>query len=283
LSVIVLAALGSARAKAVIAAGQTFEGQMYQAYGADAVANWNFDEGSGLVAHDGSGNGNDLNLDPADLGKGAISWASSTDAFRGTSALYISPSSGAIVPAGVTFTTTNPTFDPTNGSISFWIKASQPETSGYGIFCDNNGDGSNFNFCILGSDGTNFIKVLWNGGSGSNQLTTDINFNNILNTWTQVALSWNIPDPTLPGTMRIYINGELEGISANYTYNVDSYSAPYSFCIGGDCSGDNIVSTIDEMRVYSQSLQTGEIEKIYADELPAHLLSPLTYARLLDK
>jgi hypothetical protein len=92
-----------------------------------------------------------------------------------------------------------------------------------------------------------------------------------------VAVSWNIPDPMLPnptGTIRIYVNGhEDEDVTPTYAYDSANYIAPYSFCIGGDCGGDNIVGTIDEMRVYSQSLQSGEIEKIYAEELPAHLLA----------
>jgi hypothetical protein len=33
---------------------------------------------------------------------------------------------------------------------------------------------------------------------------------------------------------------------------------------------DNMIGAIDEMRVYSQSLQTGEVEKIYADGLEKH-------------
>jgi hypothetical protein len=53
----------------------------------------------------------------------------------------------------------------------------------------------------------------------------------------------------------------------------DDFALPASFCIGGDCQTEDVNGTIDEMRVYSQSLQSGEIEKIYADELPAHLLA----------
>ena len=69
LSAIVMVALGSARAKAATAAGQVLEDSMYQSYADDAVALWNFDEGSSsagnppnLIAHDSSGRGNDLTL-----------------------------------------------------------------------------------------------------------------------------------------------------------------------------------------------------------------------------
>jgi prepilin-type N-terminal cleavage/methylation domain-containing protein len=285
LSAIVIAALGSAKSKAVIAAGQTFEDQMYQAYGANAVANWNFDEGSGPVAHDSSENSNDLTLDPTDVADGAILWASTTDAFRGNSALTITLTSGAMVPAGGTINN----FDPTNGSISFWIKLSKH--TGSGIFCStsDNGSYSDFSndssgppfaeFCILDSDSGSgkFIQVHWGNGETAGTLSTNIDADSILNTWTQVAVSWNIPDPMLPnptGTIRIYVNGhEDEDVTPTYAYDSANYIAPYSFCIGGDCGGDNIVGTIDEMRVYSQSLQSGEIEKIYAEELPAHLLA----------
>lgn len=279
LSAVVLTALGNARSKAVIAAGQTFEGQMHQVYGANAVAIWNFDEGSGSLAHDSSGNGNDLTLDQS---ANTVLWASSTDAFRGNSALSI-VNSTASIPAGGTVNG----FDPTNGSISFWIKeASLP--IGNGIFC-NNPDGSRiFEFCIMdagGSDG-DFIGVYWDGGRAPNEINTNLDSSSFVNTWTQVAVSWNISttsseDPeSAMGTIQIYVNGKEEASSTAYYYNPTDFplppwstDAPAGFCVGGACDGEDITGTIDEMRVYSQSLQSGEIEKIYAEELPAHLLA----------
>jgi prepilin-type N-terminal cleavage/methylation domain-containing protein len=281
LSAIVLTALDSARAKAIIAAGQTFEGQMYQAYGANAVAIWNFDEGSGSVAHDSSGNGNDLTLDQTldpTTGGNEVFWASSTDAFRGNSALSIADSAqGSVsIPAGGSVNG----FDPTNGSISFWIKeASLP--SGNGIFC-NQPKPHPYEFCIMdagGNDG-DFIGVYWDGGIAPNEINTNLDSSSFVNTWTQVAVSWNISttsseDPeSAMGTIQIYVNGKEEASSTAYYYNPTDFPLPADFCVGGDCSYQaDINGTIDEMRVYSQSLQMGEVEKIYADELPAHLLA----------
>jgi prepilin-type N-terminal cleavage/methylation domain-containing protein len=62
LSSIILAALSGARAKGAIGAGQLLDDHVYQAFGANAVALWNFDTGNGTTVTDGSGNGNNLTL-----------------------------------------------------------------------------------------------------------------------------------------------------------------------------------------------------------------------------
>lgn len=289
LSAVVITALGNARAKAVIAAGETFEGQMYQAYGANAVAVWDFDEGSGSLAHDSSGNGNDLTLDPTlnpTTGNGDVFWASSTDAFRGNSALSIasSASTDGVSPAVGTING----FDPTNGSISFWIK--EASFRGNGIFCNQPDGPPKFEFCIMdaGGNNNNFIAVYWDGGRAPNEMNTDLDSSVFVNTWTQVAVSWNIAttsseDPeSATGTIQIYVNGKEAASSTEYYYDPNHFpllpwspgtTATPDFCVGGACDGEDITGTIDEMRVYSQSLQTGEIEKIYAEELPTHLLA----------
>jgi prepilin-type N-terminal cleavage/methylation domain-containing protein len=258
LSSVVLAAVGTARTKGVIAAGQTFEGQMYQAYGANAVAVWSFDEGAGVgTAADSSGNNNTLTINsPSALETATV--------FRGKSAFSIpAPSSGNPSTANL------PTFSATNGSISFWINLIQ-SSDGAGIFCSS----TQYQFCIFDSDAPNnaghFIGVIWANNS-SNTFFTPFFASSYLSKWTNVALSWTYNGTT--GTINIYINGSQV---ATKSYNPTVISLlSNTFCVGGDCQDSNLDGYLDEMRVYSQSLQTGEIQKIYAEELPhyEHLLA----------
>ena len=270
LSAIVMATLGTARAKASTAAGQVLDGSMYQNYGANAMAIWNFDDGAGVVAAlDNSGNNSNLTLNPAF----PVS-IETANIFRGQSALYISSSADAIDPATTTFSTLAVNNFMKNGSISFWIDLTQ--TAGEsGIFCDDKQTSTYFKFCIAASnfDGStgNFIGVFLNG-NGAAAVSTSIPQSSVLNKWTNVAVSWS----STVGTINIYINGSQAGTASYTNAIVPSFSSPSSptevFCVGGDGFGDNIVGYLDEMRVYSQSLQTGEIQKIYAEELPQYAL-----------
>lgn len=271
LSAIVLSSLSNARARASTTAGQILEDSMYQNYGADAIAVWNFDEGSSsagnpanLTAHDASGRGNDLTIasDPS------VSWTApagtgSAGAFRGASALSIdgnSPTGGILaVPAGVNLAG----FNPANGSLSFWINLTHGSDQ-TGVFCSQ----AYFQFCIVSSDTSlgNFIQANWAGGTGNKNLKSSMPVAAALGVWTQVAISWS------GSSIKIYINGSQSASSSNYTTSGSSIAglASVPFCVGGDCSADNMIGSIDEMRVYSQSLQTGDVEKLYAEELPRH-------------
>ncbi len=57
LASVVLASLSGARAKGLVAAAQTFDGHVRQAFGADAYAIFNFDDGQVNPPTDTSGNG----------------------------------------------------------------------------------------------------------------------------------------------------------------------------------------------------------------------------------
>jgi prepilin-type N-terminal cleavage/methylation domain-containing protein len=280
LSAIVMAALGSAKAKAATAASEVFEDSMYQMYGADAVAVLNFDDGPGVsgdnrIALDSSGNHNDLTLDPSAFSSSwPDPWASSSMAFRGASALSVN---GSITPAPAPASGQLVGFDPKNGSISFWLNFTP--TMGSGIFCNGNGDPYDMidyaQFCIfdIGTTG-NFIEFDWNGGGYGKHLETDLDPQPFVGVWTHVAISWNIPAGDSSGTAEIFINGKEVASSSDYVAPT-KISPPYSFCVGGDCHEDNIIGSIDEMRVYSHSLQSSEVEKLYAAELPGHILADM--------
>ncbi len=271
LSAIVLASLARTKSSATVAAGQVFDGSLNQAYAANAVALWSLDEGSGLVANDTSGNSNNLTIanDPS------VHWAPKSIAYKGYSALIIDSTSSALAPAQ---TPNLRTFNPANGSISFWIKIQS--ASGSGVFCNTSDSGSPFQFCILDAGATNkFMALDWDGGGtdpithANREIGTTLDTSSVAGKWTQVAFSWNIPTGQTVGSISEYINGQQVASSSSYggsTFVSSDFPGPYSFCIGGDCGGDDINGSLDEFHVYSQSLQTGQIEKLYAEELPRY-------------
>ena len=254
LSSIIIAALGTARTKAVVGAGQIFDGHLYQAFGAQAVAIWNFDEGSSLATTTADSSGNRNNLAISSSAK-----IETTKVFRGKSAFQIVTTSGPD-PA----TTTLASFNPSNGSISFWLNLTQPSSQA-GIFCSR----AYFEFCLVDSTANvngMFLQINWTDQTASvQQLETTIPANSMVNKWSNVAVSWN----ATAGSIILYING-AEIVSSAYSPAVLSQ---LGFCVGGDCRGSNLNGYLDEFRVYSQSLQTAEIEKLYAEGLPKHVLA----------
>lgn len=256
LSSIVVASLGVARSKAIIGAGQTFEGHLYQAFGAQAIAIWNFDDGAGATkAVDSSGNNNNLGI------ANAQSKIETTTVFRGKSAFQPGGASGN--PATSTITGLN----LANGSISFWINLTQPSSQA-GIFCSP----GYFDFCLVDSSSLvsgSFLQMNWHDASSAlYQFNTSLPAGTMTNKWTDVALSWS----TTAGSILLYVNG-VQAASSTYTSaTVATLTGTplFVFCVGGDCAGTNLVGYLDEFRVYSQSLQLGEIEKLYVDGLPRH-------------
>ena len=244
LTTIVSVTFSSVRQKAVIAGAELFEASLYHNFGYQAVALWNFDEGVDKVTRDDSDNRSIIALanDPTVL------WASTTDARQGNSAITLK--GGTVdVPASTTLTT----FDPHKGSISFWLNLKVP--SGSGIFCNNGELDTYAQFCVLDTGTTGkFIELDWNGGGYGKQLQTDIDPHIYLGVWTHAAVSWNIPQGQETGTVGIYINGHEVASSSEYVLPERLGSAPYAFCVGGDCHGDNIIGSIDTMRVYTEPI-----------------------------
>ena len=223
LTTIVSVTFSSVRQKAVMAGAELFEASLYHNFGYQAVALWNFDEGMGKATRDDSDNRSTIALanDPTVL------WASTTDARQGNSAITLK--GGTVdVPASTTLTT----FDPHKGELDTYAQ-----------------------FCVLDTGTTGkFIELDWNGGGYGKQLQTDIDPHIYLGVWTHVAVSWNIPQGQDTGTVGIYINGHVVASSSEYVLPEHLGSAPYVFCVGGDCHGDNILGSIDTMRVYTEPI-----------------------------
>ncbi len=252
LSSVVLASLQSARDKGVVGASIQFEDHTYHAFGASAVAVWGFDEGSGSVIRDISGNSNDLTLVNTAL------WSTSASAFRGASAL-------AFVGGGSQNKATIATlrnFSASNGSISFWIKPNDINTFKY-IFSA----GSN-NFTVMlnieGNAGGSFVN-LYLGDGVQDRHPANLPISQFINKWTHVVVSWS------GSNLSMYVNGTQRTL-VNSTYAAPIVGS--SFTVGNDGGGAApLNSSLDEMRVYTQSLQTAQVEELYAEGLKTHQLA----------
>jgi hypothetical protein len=90
------------------------------------------------------------------------------------------------------------------------------------------------------------------------------------NSWSNIAISWT------PTSVRFYLNGKQVGTDQPYSSTglTPLYgNGPYNFSINDhqDIITPPMIGYLDELRVYSQSLQLGYIEKIYAEGLPRNL------------
>ncbi|MDD5165652.1 MAG: prepilin-type N-terminal cleavage/methylation domain-containing protein [Candidatus Pacebacteria bacterium] len=252
LSSVVLASLQSARDKGVTGAAIQFEDHTYHAFGASAVAIWGFDEGSGTTISDISGNNNNLTLITS------TDWATAAQAFRGNSALSL-PGSGSIHKATIS---NLKNFSTSNGSISFWIKPFDTNQFKY-IFSDS----TNHFIVMLNIEGTltgSFIN-LYLGDGVQNRQASGQKISQYVNKWTHVVVTWS------GSSFDMYFNG-VKQVLTNSTYSAPTVST--SFTVGNDGGGASALSGyLDEMRVYTQSLQTAQVQQLYAEGLKTHSLA----------
>jgi prepilin-type N-terminal cleavage/methylation domain-containing protein len=240
LSSVVLAALGSARDKGSVAAGQTFDGHTYQAFGADALGVWNFDEGTGPSTIDGSGNNHNGVLDQK-------RW---TTGIRGK----------AIDFSNSNFVNVGPISVSNNITVSAWIKyadITQGGASDAGVIISKTNYDNQWGLIMFDS------KLDWRPTWNDN-LTCPAPSANI---WHHVAATRN----GYKGA--IYIDGKL---CAQKTFSSLIGDDNSDVLIGKGSNGSGYYyfkGSIDEVRVYSQSLLSSEINKLYAEGLSDHDLA----------
>ncbi len=243
LSSVILVSLNGAREKGKVGAGITFDDHTYHAFGADAVAIWNFDDVSGGTAIDASGNNNTLTLG----GIASPTWTTSANAFQGASALDFT--NGHLSRASLT------KFSSTNGSFSAWVYLKSVSGS-QSLFLLNSSL-----YVRLVNAGT--LLQIWSGpGGGTTATPSTVSPSSILNKWAHIVVSWN------GTTVRTYLNGTK---IADSVYN--SNMGGSDIYIGSENGANPINAKIDSVRIYSQSLQTAQVQQLYAEGLPSHKLA----------
>jgi prepilin-type N-terminal cleavage/methylation domain-containing protein len=237
LSSVVLASLNSARDKARIAAGKQLEANIYHAVADQAVGIWDFDECSGSVVVDRSGNGNDGTV------YGGPSWPTTTVVGTGCALTFNGSSQYVSIPD-------SPSLNLSTFTISLWVKTTTvADTVILGKGTDNVRNYSvhpgYFNF-------THGAGV-WQSVGYATPLSTG--------QWEHVAITYD-------GTaLTTYRNGGNPGRSTPLSPDTSSGILG----IGRMGSGSGFFNgSVDSVRIYDKALTASEVGRIYASERPLH-------------
>ncbi len=204
------------------------------------VGHWSFDEGSGIIAHDVSGNGNHGSLQHGPTWTtGIIGGALDLD---GTDDYVIVPDS--------------PSLDITGQALTFMAWIQSPGFHNFGW--------------IVGKGGTNWYGMVWwllprdngairyavkSGGAAEERL--DIPVGLVTDAWQHVAVVYD------GSYIRFYLNGV--GLdSLLQTGDLDVNNDPIVIGLDGNASSNHYRGKIDEVKVFSRALSPQEIRQ----ELP---------------
>lgn len=247
IAALILVNMGGSRDRARISKMLEFTQTLHNALGSDAVGVWNFDEGSGATARDGSGYENDGTISGAtyttdtphvvvglESGKYALSFDGVND--------YVSVPVSSVMKITETIT------------IEAWVYL-----KGTGklqqITMTNGGD----ELQVLISSNDRFRQ---SGSIGGTWYDRTANTVLNINKWYHVVFAYD-------GTIgRFYLNGVADGsfaatgalVAGSGTFYIGAYDGTLRFFDG----------FIDEVHIYSRALTLGEIQKRYAGGLPRH-------------
>lgn len=249
LSSIVLAALSSARDKTQIAAGRQFASSLDNVVGDQAALAWDFDECSGSVANDRSGNGNNGNTSA-----GGLSWSpTNTPNSSGCSMKF---NGGNADWAVISLTSANAALkiygDVTESAWIYPTGGSGDET------IIREGCGSDTIYSLYFEPTTsNLAFSYWTSSAWVTIYSTAGTIS--LNKWTHVAA---VRSGT---TLSFYVNGQLTGSG---TVGAPPGNPASQFAVGAFGYGGGFTGYIDSVRVYAKALTASEVGKLYASESP---------------
>jgi hypothetical protein len=202
---------------------------------AGLVGYWNFDEGSGGIAHDTSGGGHNGPVNGAAWTAGKINTGLT---FNGSSNNVITPA----IALGGAF------------SVSAWVNPSVIPQIGYVRIAETN-YASGF---YLGTDttGTKY-KLIVNGGAG---VTGTCGYG--CAEGGTITSGWHLVTATFDGaTARLYVDNAVAG-SDTFTAPSNT-NLPLYIGISYVGSGYGWNGTIDEVRLYNRALSSAEVSAIY--------------------
>jgi hypothetical protein len=199
------------------------------------IGYWNFDEGSGSIAHDTSGGGHNGTVNGAAWTTGKINTGLT---FNGSSNSVITPA----MALGGAF------------SVSAWVNPSVAPQVGYVRIAETN-YASGF---YLGTDttGTRY-KLIVNGGSG---VTGSCGYG--CAEGGTISSGWHLVTATFDGaTARLYVDNAVVG-SDTFTAPSNT-NLPLNIGISYVGSGYGWNGTIDEVRLYNRALTAAEVNAIF--------------------
>jgi len=237
-SIIVINLKGSIE-RAKIAKALQWSQSVHSLLGANILGEWNFNEGSGTTANDGSGKGNDGTIYEATYTNDTPNHALGTALKFDGDNDYVRNSS----PSGLNFASTNEI------TIEAWFKLTG-HTNYDGIVSINDGS------CAYRIMANPDMYPYWDPGQHSDQYTTSYTFE--LNNWYYYVMTVKGG-----GNSRIYINGELiderpNGVPATLPDGAD-------ILIGtGESPAVHLAQgIIDEVRIYNRTLPSSAIKAQY--------------------
>jgi prepilin-type N-terminal cleavage/methylation domain-containing protein len=249
LSTVAIVSMQSSRDKAAIARNLQFEASIQHAVGSDAVADWEFDEGSGTTAIDSSGNGNNATLVNGPTWRCASTNTSNTPSGQGCALSF----------NGVNNYVTSTVSGLGDGTISLWLN-NQSSLPGHVVLGKRN-TGCFGSAVYINTPGTQLTFY----NTGPEALIGIIQTNK----WNHLA----IVRTGSGAEADFYLNGTL-ALKNSFNINLNDLIAT----IGATCAGVNaFTGYIDNVRLYSTALGAARIKKLYAEEKKKYSL-PLCLA-----
>lgn len=222
------------------------------------VGYWPFDEGSGSIAADASGNGND-----ATIWDNGVFWSTDTPSGHGYS-LEFTGKAGAVHIG-------NPAILEIVGDITLaaWIKTGPATESWQNIIAKGHGSTGEIVLRVDGNQSAHTGTQIWCGSyDGTDHMAKSYDlYENQFNTWMHVvgAYSTEFQDWTL------YINGDF---IAEVPDAVGAVTVDRPWAIGARASGDetypverHFEGLIDDVRIYNVPLYEEEVVALYQQSL----------------
>ena len=215
---------------------------------AGLLAYWRFDEGSGYIAADSSGNGNPgilSNMTDADWVAGRVGGALDFDGTNDYVWVGATPMLANVFPV----------------TVCAWVYP-RTTSSTYPIIMDKSGDGQDgWNFYLEGNR-INYYNLQGDAQGPAGPVLP-------MNTWTHVCVTWDGTEVTggnPTGGVKRYMNG------AEYSPGEPAFSiagalndAAFSLTIGAAVDGTEefFNGLLDELRIYNRVLSPAEITELY--------------------
>ncbi len=255
LASIVFSNLGGAREGARISNALAFQSQTHSLLGSDLVGWWNFNEGSGSVARDLSGYGNNGTIVGATRVAGVPGAGGTALNFNGSSN-YVDVNDNSM-----NFVTNN-----NLRTVSFWIntETSRSEVVISGV--SNIPDQASYNANININNGR--IGIIYGQSSNSNQSVTSQTVNDGI--WKHLVFVDKDFSGTSSSRYSIYVDGEsattqTSGLTA-WVSNQIAIGRRY-----WSAEATYFTGMIDDVRFYSRALSASEIQTLYAQTKDRYL------------
>ncbi len=193
-----------------------------------AAAYYAFDEASGAIANDSSGNGNTATITGATRISGikgdAMSFAAANDKVQ-------APNSATLTISG-------------SMTLEAWIKPASLSTAPHPIILKGATWPSNYSLSLEGS------RLLWKWGGGSKYYYSNAVVQ--AGVWQHVALSYD----STSKAVRFYVNGVAQGTDVESLAPTPVAGPLY---IGSSEDGNRFLGAIDEVRIYKRALSADEV------------------------